>query len=157
MTNATATHSGGVCTITLPSNTTDIVLIPTTSGIAAWKNYCVWTNTTNSTSPQALGEWSAQGTNMTVLSDPLSLINTTTNHGTITTGTTPASSDMTTMTLDFTHTANPKSPKPADDLHVAVTAAENMTVITIMAEDGGGTNYLDFYMTITITTPPSTS
>ena len=151
MANATATHANGVCTITLPSNTSDMVLVPGTSGIAAWKNYCTWTNTTNFTSPQALGEWYAQGKNVTIVTNPLSLINTTTNHGTITTATSPTSTSMTSMSLKFTHTANPKSPNPADDLHVNVTnATDDVTVISIYAEDGGGTNYLDFYMTITI-------
>ncbi len=151
MANATATHSKGVCNITLPSSTSSVIIVPNTSGNAVWENFCTWTNTTDSNNPQTLGKWSAQMKKLSIVSNPLNLISTSTKHGTLTTSTNPTSTSMTSMSLKLTHKNNSTAPIATDNLNVTVTdATDNVTVITVYAEDGGDTNYLDFYLTITV-------
>ncbi|WP_298509440.1 hypothetical protein [uncultured Kordia sp.] len=153
MANATATHKNGVCTITLPSETSSVIVVPNTSGKAQWENFCTWTNTTDSTNPQALGEWSAHQKNLNIVSNPLELISASSKHGTLSQFSNPASTGITTMTLALTHKKNPTSTSPAsaDQLNVVTAdATPDVTVFTINAEDGGDTNYLDFYLTVTV-------
>jgi len=103
MANATASSKDGVCTITLPPNVSNIILQPKTSGTAAWVNYCSWNGKWSLSKPTAtpphhpLEEWSAHQTNLEILSNHFNLINSTTKHGTITTGTNPSTANMTSM------------------------------------------------------------
>ncbi|MGH1386130.1 hypothetical protein [Kordia sp.] len=158
MANATASSKDGVCTITLPSNVSNIVLQPKTSGTTQWTNYCVWTGKWSLSEPTAtphhhpLGEWYAHQTTLDIVSNHFKLINSTTKHGTITTGTNPSTANMTSMELAFTHQKDPSKTILTDKLNIDTdNVNDDLTVITIMAEDGGDQNYLDFQMIITIT------
>lgn len=153
MGNATTTVSGGVCTIQTPATLGSMVFIPNTSGNAQWINYCSWSETAPDS--VSLGSWSAQMANITIVTNPDSLINTSTYHGTLTTSTTPSVTGITGVSLTFTHQENSSGPILPDDLQVIViNVTDNVTYITIMAEDRGDQNYLDFNMAVLITDNP---
>lgn len=145
MANATAVIHGNTCTITIPPNPSSIVMIPKTSGAAQWVNYCQWTS-----GLPLLGSWSAHQTSLDIISNPHNLINTTTKHGTMTKTTNPAIAAGT-MKLGFTHRVTPTSPLTNDALKLTIEKQSNdITVMTVLAEDGNDHNYLDFQMFITV-------
>ena len=151
MANATATNSNGTCNITLPSDVHSMVLIPKTSGNARYINYCSWSDDSNAHSSQALGEWSANFSNISIVSNPDNLIDATTKHGTISQNTDPVITGMTKTSLTFTHRKNEGAPVEGDLLKVNVyDVTEDITVILILAEDQNDHNYLDFQMTVVV-------
>lgn len=147
MTNATGTVNGNKCTITIPANPTSVVVIPNTSGAALYTNYCKWSMGTTQ-----LGEWSAQQTTMSIVSNPHNLINTTTKHGTITTTTNPVIAAGA-MEVVLTHKKTNTSPVENDALKLTVIPiTPKITVLNVLAEDGYDQNYLDFQLTIIVHT-----
>jgi hypothetical protein len=157
MANATATQVNGVCTITTPASLSSMILIPSTSGNAQWTNFCSWSDESQPTS-ELLGEWSAQLSTISIIPslDYPGLISPTTYHGTISANTDPVAKGTTKTSLEFTHQVNSSSPIVPNDLSVTVmNVTSNLTVITILSEDTGDKNYLDFNMTLIITDSPS--
>ncbi len=151
MANATVSHSNGVCTITMPANAQSIVLIPKVSGNAEYLNYCSWSNVSDPGSPVALGEWSGHLQDLSIVSNPYNLINTVTKIGSMTSDTEPSVTGLSETNLTFTHRVNENSPILGDDLKVTVTnVTDDITVISILAEDLGDHNFLDFQMTVII-------
>lgn len=151
MANATETHANGVCNITLPANTTKIAIHPKTSGNAQYINYCEWRNSSNPMATFELGKWSAHQQDITVLSNPFNFIHANSDDAIVNTSSTPPIGNIGKMSLGFTHQNNANSPIVESLLNVSVTnATDDITIITILAEDTGDQNYLDFQMVVIV-------
>lgn len=125
------------------------MIAPNTSGGAQWTNYCKWTVGTNKV---LLGEWSAHQTSMTIISNPFNRIDANTKHAIMNTTTSPAIAPGI-MELVLTHKKISTSPIEPDALKLSVYPLHpKLTLMSILAEDGGDQNYLDFQLTIVIGT-----
>jgi hypothetical protein len=144
--------SGSVLTIETPTNMDSIVLIPQSSGAAAWLNYCTWEMYSSNGGMVRLGQWSAQLQNISIVENQHRLIDATNLRGTISQNTQPSVAGSSKTVLIFSHLVTGSHELKPNSLKVFAGKATNkITYLSILAEDGGGENYLDFFLTVILT------